>query len=505
MWPFSKRASLNNPTTPISAINVESELAGAFLSGPSASGMSVNETSGQSLTAVSAAIKLISETIAQIPVNLHEKTADGSVIAHGHPLNDLVKTAPNDDQTSFCWRQSMQQQSLSTGNAYSFVARGTNTGRPLALETIEANNVAAARENGKLVFYVNVNNNKVKIDPANILHIPAMTSGSNILGVSPIRAHAETLGIGLAAEKFGAQFFGQGASLGAVLEMDDSLGKDAKVSLKSQWDALKGSGYTGVAVLEEGLKYKRIGVPPNEAQFLETRKFQVTEVARIYNIPPHMLRDLEKSSFNNIVEQGIEYIRYTMMPWIVKWEQELDRKLLTPAERGKYYFKFNVNGLLRGTQKDRYESYKTGILTGFLSANEVRELEDLNKQEGLDEYLVPLNMTTTSNLVKEAEQEEVSNDTGQERDFTPIIERSSECLARWYNSVKDGAKTQDDFISKIISGLDQALERHVLATAKTIYPDSFEEKIKEVRNKILSLEVDEKLEQAEISGVFHGN
>ena len=455
-WPFQKRASLEDPNTSISADNVAHLMGGAFGTSNTASKIKVTPESAETLSAVYAAIGLLSETVAQLPLNLHERTDNGSKIASAHPLNDLVSGSPNEENTSFVWRETVQAAVLGFGNGYSYISRGKSSGMPKAIELLDPANTRPARDGkGKLIYITTINGKEFVIPAADILHIPARTR-DGITGISPIRAHAETIGLGIAATKFGAEFFGNGASLGGVLEVEKGLGKEAKQALKDSWEKLKAGGYQGVAVLEEGLKYRRIGIPPNEAQFLETRRFQVSEVARIFNIPPHMLRDLEKSSFSNISEQSIEFMRYSMTPWVIKWEQELNRKLLTREDRAKYYFKFNINGLLRGTQQQRYESYQTGILTGFLSRNEARQYEDINTIEGLDEYLIPLNMAPEGQ-----EQEEPEADPS--RALNPVSKRAAEALSNWLGKVTDNANgSPENLASRLSKGLDDAVIRHAV-------------------------------------------
>lgn len=485
-WPFQKRASLEDPKTSISADNIAHLMGGAFGTSNTASKIKVTPESAETLSAVYAAIGLLSETVAQLPLNLYERTETGSKIAAAHPLNDLVSGSPNEENTSFVWRETMQAGTLGFGNGYSYISRGQSTGMPKAIELLDPSNTRPARDaRGKLVYVTTINGKDYTVPASDVLHVPARTR-DGITGISPIRAHAETIGLGIAATKFGAEFFGNGASLGGVLEVEKGLGKDAKQALKTSWEKLKAGGYQGVAVLEEGLKYRRIGIPPNEAQFLETRRFQVSEVARIFNIPPHMLRDLEKSSFSNISEQSIEFMRYSMTPWVIKWEQELNRKLLTQQDRVKYYFKFNINGLLRGTQKDRYESYQTGINSGFLSRNEARQYEDFNTVEGLDDYLVPLNMSPAG----QEPEEESPKEENSLRALYPVANRSAEALGNWFSKVADNSGGDvEKLAARLAKGLDDAIARHaapVIESRCLLGGGSSEEKTTEFREWLLN-------------------
>ena len=204
------------------------------------------------------------------------------------------------------------------------------------------------------------------------------------------------IGMTIACEEYGGSFFANGASPGGVLEHPGVL-KDPK-KLRDSWNAVyQGSNNAHkLVILEEGMQYKQIGIPPEEAQFLETRKFQINEIARLYRIPPHMVGDLEKASFSNIEEQSLEFVKYTLDPWVVRWEQSLQKSLLSREDKKNYSIKFNVDGLLRGDYASRMSGYAIARQNGFMSANDIRELENMNKipkEEGGDLYLINGNMT----------------------------------------------------------------------------------------------------------------
>ena len=204
------------------------------------------------------------------------------------------------------------------------------------------------------------------------------------------------IGMAIACEEYGASFFANGANPGGVLEHPGVV-KDPKRVRDSWNDVYQGSANAHrVAVLEEGLKFQAIGIPPEQAQFLETRKFQINEIARIFRVPPHMVGDLEKSSFSNIEQQSLEFVKYTLDPWVVRWEQAIQKSLLLPSEKLAYYAKFNVDGLLRGDYQSRMNGYSVGRQNGWLSSNDIRVLEDLNRipdEQGGNLYLINGNMT----------------------------------------------------------------------------------------------------------------
>jgi HK97 family phage portal protein len=186
------------------------------------------------------------------------------------------------------------------------------------------------------------------------------------------------VGMAIATEEYGASFFANGANPGGVLEHPGVI-KDID-RVKASWNAAyQGSNNAHkVAVLEEGMKFQAIGIPPEQAQFLQTRKFQINEIARIFRVPPHMVGDLEKSSFSNIEQQSLEFVKYTLDPWVIRWEQSIQQSLVLPSEKPGLFVKFNVDGLLRGDYQSRMTGYSTGIQNGFYSVNDVRQLEDLN-------------------------------------------------------------------------------------------------------------------------------
>jgi len=236
---------------------------------------------------------------------------------------------------------------------------------------------------------------QVYLAPSDVLHIPGL-GFDGLVGYSPIAMAKNAVGLAIATEEYGAKFFANGAAPGGVLEHPGTIKDPQKI--KESWNAAyQGSGNSHrVAVLEEGMKYQPIGISPEQAQFLETRKFQINEIARIFRVPPHMLADLEKSSFSNIEQQSLEFVKYTLDPWVVRWEQSMCRALLMESEKSKLFIKFNVDGLLRGDYVSRMSGYATARQNGWMSANDIRELENLDRipaELGGDLYLINGAMT----------------------------------------------------------------------------------------------------------------
>ena len=258
-----------------------------------------------------------------------------------------------------------------------------------------------------------MDNGSVILSPSDVLHIPGL-GFDGLVGYSPIAMAKNAIGLAIAAEEYGSKFYANGAAPSGVLEHPGTLKDPGRV--RESWQATFGGSANAnkVAVLEEGMKYTPISISPNEAQFLETRKFQINEIARIFRVPPHMVGDLEKSSFSNIEQQSLEFVKYTLDPWVIRWEQALYRTLLSEEEKKTVFFKFNVEGLLRGDYASRMSGYATARQNGWMSANDIRELEDLDRipaELGGDLYLVNGNMLPlTSAGAAYANKEEMEDD-----------------------------------------------------------------------------------------------
>ena len=271
---------------------------------------------------------------------------------------------------------------------------------------------------------------EVILSPGDVLHIPGL-GFDGLVGYSPIAMAKNAIGLAIATEEFGAKFFANGAAPSGVLEHPGTIKDPTKVreAWQSQFGGSSNSGK--VAVLEEGMKYTPISISPEQAQFLETRKFQINEIARIFRVPPHMVGDLEKSSFSNIEQQSLEFVKYTLEPWLVRWEQSMVRSLLTPSEKREYFIKFNVDGLLRGDYASRMSGYATARQNGWMSANDIRELENLDRipaEDGGDLYLINGNMTKLADagIFAAASGKEDSDEEVLEMDEQDDTERGNE-------------------------------------------------------------------------------
>lgn len=376
----------------------------SFLFGTTTSGKSVTEFTAMQTTAVYSCVRILSEAIASLPLHLYKYNGNSKERVYDHPLYLILHDEPNPEMTSFIFRETLMTHLLLWGNAYAQIIRD-GAGRVVALYPLLPNKMSVDRNaHGQLVYTYcrdsDENPNfreygQVTLRREDVLHIPGL-GFDGLVGYSPIAMMKNAVGITMACEEYGASFFANGATPGGVLEHPGVLKDPAKV--RESWNEVyRGSGNAHkVAVLEEGMKYQQIGLPPEDSQFLETRKFQLDEIARLYRIPPHMVGDLEKSSFSNIEQQSLEFVKYTLDPWVIRWEQSLQRALLLPSEKGEYFVKLNVDGLLRGDYASRMTGYATARQNGWMSANDIREMEDLNPipdEEGGNLYLINGNMT----------------------------------------------------------------------------------------------------------------
>lgn len=377
----------------------------SFLFGRTTSGKPVNERTAMQTTAVYACVRILAEAVASLPLHVYEYQDDGGKkLVHDHPLYYLLHDEPNPEMTSFVFRETLMSHLLIWGNAYAQIIRD-GAGRVLGLYPLLPDKMEVQRDDRENIYYVYSRNSdenpmfkeygNIKLKAEDVLHIPGL-GFDGLIGYSPIAMAKNAVGMTLACEEYGASFFANGANPGGVLEHPGVLKDPSKV--RESWNSV----YRGVnnahkiAVLEEGMKYQQIGIPPEEAQFLETRKFQINEIARLYRIPPHMVGDLDKSSFSNIEQQSLEFVKYTLDPWVIRWEQSLQRSLLLPGEKGKYFIKLNVDGLLRGDYQSRMNGYAVGRQNGWFSANDIREMENMNPipdEEGGNLYLVNGAMT----------------------------------------------------------------------------------------------------------------
>jgi HK97 family phage portal protein len=373
--------------------------------GPTSSGIRVNAENALTFAAVYACVRVISEDIASLPLITYERLADGSRRRRDDlPIARKLHTAPNDEMTRVQFFETYVANMALRGNGFAFVQR-TVSNQVANLWPLRADQVAIERDNGGRLLFVwrpttsSTPPAREAISPRTftfdqIMHAPLFTR-EGIVGVSPVAVAREAIALGLTAQAYGARLFNQDATPGGVLTHPNALTPEARDNLRSSWrQSHEGFNRSHrVAVLEEGMKWERMGLSPEDSQFLESRKFQVAEVARIYRVPPHMIGDLEHATFSNIENQALGYVKHTLRPWLVRLELALKRDVF--GLQSPFFAEFLVDGLLRGDLLSRYQAYRVGHEGGWLTRNEIRRFENLNPDdsdgEG-DTFLRPANI-----------------------------------------------------------------------------------------------------------------
>lgn len=394
-----------------------------FYMGGTSAGKAVTERSAMQMTAVYSCVRILAEAVAGLPLHFYKYNEDGSKSkAIDNNLYHLLHDEPNPEMSSFVFRETLMTHLLLWGNAYAQIIRN-GKGEVIALYPLMPNKMSVDRDDKGTLYYSYQRSQEegkeagtVTLSTRDVLHIPGL-GFDGLVGYSPIAMAKNAIGLAIATEEYGAKFFANGAAPSGVLEHPGTIKDPAR--LRENWNStFGGSANSGkVAVLEEGMKYTPISISPEQAQFLETRKFQINEIARIFRVPPHMVGDLEKSSFSNIEQQSLEFVKYTLAPWIIRWEQSLNRALLSLEEKKTYFFKFNVEGLLRGDYQSRMQGYATARQNGWMSANDIRELENLDKISAEDDgdlYLINGNMLPLNKAGAYADKEKKEESTDEE-------------------------------------------------------------------------------------------
>lgn len=370
-------------------------------SGPSASGQRVTPDSALRVAAVYACVKVLAETIAQLPLVIYRRLpGGGKERATDHPLYDILRNKPNNWQTAFEFREMMAGHLALRGNAYAEIVPGprghVDQLIPLHPDRVRVNRLG----DGKLWYEIrpalSANDRSVPLGEIRTLrqdeiHHWRGLSSDGIVGMSPIEAERESIGMALAAQDYAARFFANDATPPGTIEHPQKISDDAHRRLRNTWQQTgTGAERHKVRVLEEGMKYTQIGMTNRDAQFIDARKYQDVDIARIFRMPPHKIGILDRATFSNIEHQGIEFVTDTIGPWLRRIEQAVSRDLITVNR--VYFAEFVVEALLRGDIKARYEAYGMAIRDGWMVRNEARVRENMNKIDGLDEPLRPLNM-----------------------------------------------------------------------------------------------------------------
>lgn len=386
----SYRAS-NSPESPLSTPS--QWFIDLFSGGQSDAGENVNEKTALKYSAVWNAVSILSSAISTIPCKVYQRDASGNKTERpDHPAAALVGSMPNELMTGNIFKQTGMSHDLLNGNFYAAITRD-GRGNPGELILLQPHLTEIRKLSDRFVYFtVLEDGTSVKIEISDMVHVPGLSS-DGLTGLSVIGHAKNAIGLGLATEKFGSKFFKNGANLGGVIEHPGTFkDKQTKKDFAKSWKETYAGGNNSLktAILEMGMKYTPIGIPPEDAQFLETRKFGVTEVARWFNLPPHMIKDLDRSTNNNIEQQAIEFVVHSLRPWLVKWEEEFERKLLTNQQRrsGRWGIKFNVNALLRGSSEAQSRFIDTMIKNGVYSINDGRRFLDQNTVDGGDRHFI---------------------------------------------------------------------------------------------------------------------
>ena len=406
---FRKKAATIAPVQPAAPVQsispkddrqaaTNAEMMLAMLSGSrSISGANVTAESALTFSAVLACVRVLAESVAMIPYLVYERIGHGKERAASHSLYSVLHDAPNSEMTSFQWRETSMAHDVLWGNCYSeIVADGA--GRVRELWPLLPQHMTPDRVNGKMIYkYRDPIKGPIIYQASEIFHVPGL-SMNGLIGLSMIGIYRESIGLGLTLNEHGSRLFSNGARAGGVLKNPGTLSQPAYDRLKGSFDAT----YAGVEnagrtiLLEEGTDFVPTTMPSDDAQFLESRIFQIEEVARMMHVPQHMIGSLEHATFSNIEHLSLDYVIYSLTPWLTRWEQTSSLKLLLPDERARYFTEFLVDGLLRGDLLSRYQAYNSSINAGWMTRNEARQRENMNPDDpALDKYLVPLNMTTT--------------------------------------------------------------------------------------------------------------
>ena len=398
-----------------------------FVFGKADSGERVDEKSAMQIATVYACVRLLAETVAGLPLHLYRFTDEdekGKEKAKGHPLYRLLYRQPNPEMTSFSFREVMMTHLLLWGNCYAQIIRdGRN--QIIGLYPLLPENVEVDRDEKGQIFYIyhaytdekpGENNRDVYFRRDEVFHVPGL-GFNGLVGFSPIAMMKNALGTTLAVERYGSSFFRNGAQPSGVLEHPGVLKDPSKI--RENWSAVYGGPNNAhkVAVLEEGMQYKAISLPPEDSQFLSTRQFGVNEICRIFRVPPHMVQDLEHATFSNIEHQSIDFVVHTLTPWLVRFEQAIVKDLLLEDEKDEYFPKFNVDGLLRGDYQSRMQGYATGISNGFLSPNDVHRLENMDlipAEKGGDDYYLNGGYVRLEDAGKQQVLKQEESDTAEE-------------------------------------------------------------------------------------------
>lgn len=374
----------------------EAELTRLILGGETSSGLEVDRVSAMAVGAVRACVRLLADSVASLPTILYKRLERGKERATKYPTYRLLHVAPNEEQTAFYWKETMMHHALLVGNAYSYIQRD-GSGMPVALWQLDAAKMKAERVNGKKVYIEITNNGEKTYRLDQILHIPGI-GYDGMQGYSVLPQIRDTIGMAMAVERYGAEFFRNYAGPGGYLALPGKLKNEEAIErLAKSWQGKHGDwgNKHKTAILEDGAEFKTVTNSPKDAMLIEAWQFLINEIARIFGVPPHLIGDLLRATFSNIEHQGIEFVTHSLRPWLVRWEQELTLRLVADSDRDTYFYEFLVDALLRGDTLTRSQAQRAWIEMGVYTPNEILEMENRNPYEGGDTHYVPMNWIPT--------------------------------------------------------------------------------------------------------------
>lgn len=433
-------------------------------------GKNISEQNALENSAVWSCVRILSEDLASLPLIVYKRlNPRGKERAPGHYLYKVLHEKANPEMTAFTLKETLQSHVLTWGNGYAEIEYD-NAARVKGLWPLLPDRTEPIRRNnGELWYKTKIpGEGKDKLLPAwRVFHVHGL-GYDGLKGYSVIRMHREGIGLNKAAEEFGGRFFGNDSRPGGVLKYDGKLNKEEKKSLQQSWEEAQGGleNKWRVAVLQHGIEWQQIGIPPEDSQYIETRNFQNREIARIYRIPPHMIGDMESgASYSSIEQQSINYVVNTLRPWLVRWEQQIQKDLFVGKSNRNHFAEFLVDGLLRGDIESRYNAYAVGRQWGWLSANDVRELENDNPiGEKGDIYMVPANMLPAEAVGEMPDEEDVPDNL---RDIqAKVIEQ------RARRSAQQRLNEEQKFKPLIKNDMQKVVERevqNVMRNAKKIF------------------------------------
>ncbi len=370
------------------------------------SGIQITSANAMQISTVYQCIKVLSESVGMLPLSVMRELGVSKEIYSDHSLHRILKVAPNDYMTSQEWKELVMAHLCLTGAHYSYI--NWVNGRVTELLPLSPSAVKPKLNNDYSVEYdvTFKNGTTATLSQNEILHFRTFTL-DGLTPVSPIGQTRHALGLAKATEQHGSSLFKNGASPFGGFKTQGELTDEQFNRLKTELETYQGSGNSfKPLILEGGLEWVQVSITPEDAQFLETRKYQRSEIAGIFRVPPHMIGDLERATFSNIEHQGLDFVNYSLMPYITKLESRINVSLFPENEQGTIYAKFNVNALLRGDMKARADFYTRMVQNGAMSPNEIREKEDMNPREGGDIYLTPMNMVINGRTEEEADANE---------------------------------------------------------------------------------------------------